>query len=111
MMPDYHNIFNDMIEKKDPNLKTDCEIILRKNRLSVLDIISLNKIIFGKVTQDPGKENQKYRAYDRNVIIEMLQYGQKHKLNNTQLAQHFNLSRNTVAKWKKNIILNSTDVG
>lgn len=106
MIPDYHNIFKDMINKKYPNLKNECEIILKKNRLSALDVIALNKIISGKVNNKSCIENQKYRAYDENSIIKILQYGQKYKLNNVHLAIHFNISRNTVTKWKRNFLGN-----
>ena len=108
--PDYHNIFNDLIAQKDPDLKKECEMLLKKNKLSVLDIIALHKIIFRKGSKDRGSENQKYKTYDQAAVVEILQYGQKHKLNNTHLAEHFNLSRNTIAKWKKKISSNFTDV-
>ncbi|HUH25918.1 MAG TPA: helix-turn-helix domain-containing protein [Flavobacterium sp.] len=45
--------------------------------------------------------NQKYRSYDKATIIEILNYQKKNGLNNTQLANHFKLSRNTVAKWER----------
>lgn len=44
--------------------------------------------------------NQKYRSYDKATIIEILNYQKKNSLNNTQLSNHFKLSRNTVTKWK-----------
>lgn len=90
-----------MINKEYPHLKNECEIILRKNRLSALDVIALSKIISGKVNNKSHSENQKHRAYDKNSIIKILDYGQKQKLNNIHLARHFKISRNTVAKWKR----------
>ncbi|OCK52955.1 hypothetical protein BA768_09970 [Chryseobacterium sp. CBo1] len=105
MTPNYHNIFKDMINKNYPNLKINCEIILQKEILSVLDVIALNKILSGNLNDDLRNKDQKYRAYNECAIIEILQYGQKHKFNNTHLAKHFNLSRNTVAKWKKIFLL------
>ena len=56
----------------------------------------LNEIIFGKKT-----ENQKFKSYKRSDILKILDYQKKYKLNNSQLANHFNISRNTVTKWKK----------
>jgi DNA-binding transcriptional regulator YiaG len=45
--------------------------------------------------------NQKFRSYKIPDIQKILDYQNKYQLNNSQFANHFQLSRNTVAKWKK----------
>ncbi|MGG5208245.1 helix-turn-helix domain-containing protein [Chryseobacterium sp. MIQD13] len=99
--PDYKKIYNDLIVKKYPEKLVKCRMLLQKKELSVLDIICLNQMIFEKTGNYSTKENQKFRSYDKNTICYILDYQKEYKLNNIQLANHFNLSRNTVAKWKK----------
>lgn len=78
-----------------------CKNILKKENLSVLDILELNQKIFGHPELDAEKFNQRHRAYNETAIRHILDYQTKNKCNNTELARHFKLSRNTVAKWKK----------
>lgn len=96
--PDYKLIYSDIIANKHLDKKEKCEVILRKKELTLLDVIALNNIISEPADKDV---NQKFRSYDKDSILKILYYQKKHRLNNTQLALHFNLSRNTVAKWKK----------
>lgn len=77
MKPDYHKIFEDLIEKKYPNKKEECKSILKKQELSFLDIISLNNKIFGTSDLDLARANQKHRSYNRSTIVEILSYGKK----------------------------------
>lgn len=95
--PNYKKIYLDIIKFKFPWRMNVCEKILSKTSLSNLDIIMIDKIIFGETV-----ENQKHRSYDRESIFEILEFQKKNKMNNSQLAKHFKLSRNTVAKWRKN---------
>lgn len=99
--PNYKKIYKDLIDKNHPHKKEDCKNILQKSDLSMLDVINLNNIIFGIKDKETLIFNQMHRSYDKNTIIEILDYQQKNNLNNTQLANHFKLSRNTVTKWKK----------
>lgn len=101
MEPDYKAIFTDIIESRYPHKQEKCEKILEKQNLSVLDVILLDKLIFGISDKELSRTNQKHRAYSQSTILEILSYGQIHKCNNTQLATHFKLSRNTITKWKK----------
>lgn len=66
-----------------------------------MDVITLNSKIFNLNDKDTLTFNQKHKSYDEQTILEMLNYQQKHELNNVELANHFKLSRNTIAKWKK----------
>ena len=98
--PDYKRIYSDILSKKYPEKKEECISLLEKQSLSNLDIIRLNDKIFGR--DNANKEfNQKYRSYQKSDILQILDYQKKYKLNNSQLANHFNISRNTVTKWKK----------
>lgn len=99
-LPNYKQIYTDIIQEKFPDKKEECHTILSKNRISVMDIITINKIIFG-TNKESDSFNQKHRAYSKHDIMKILDYQQKNKLNNSQLAIHFSLSRNTIAKWKK----------
>lgn len=97
--PDYKRIYSDILTIKYPHKISECEGILSKKTVSVLDVIKLNTIIFGSF-----KDNQKHRSYDKATIFEILNYQKKNKLNNSQLALHFKLSRSTIAKWKKHFV-------
>ncbi|WP_353050493.1 hypothetical protein [Chryseobacterium sp. ISL-6] len=98
--PDYRLILSDVLEQKFPHKKETYRSILEKEELSALDVIKLNRKIF-EGDQDRSQQSQKHRSYDKSAILEILDYQKRHGLNNTHVAIHFNLSRNTVAKWKK----------
>ena len=98
--PNYKQIFTDILNKKLPEKKEACENLLNKKELSTIDIIHLNNKIFGITDKAMENENQKHRSYSKSDILQMLDYQKKYKLNNSQLAIHFKLSRNTVTKWK-----------
>jgi DNA-binding transcriptional regulator YiaG len=99
--PDYRKIYQDMIRMKYPEKELLCSPILNKKNIDLLDIIRLNAIIAGKSDKKKIQDNQKLKSYDRNTILKILHYQKKYNLNNTQTADYFILSRNTVAKWKK----------
>ena len=95
--PNYKRIYSDILNKRYPEKKEVCNPIIEKANLSAFDVIMLNEKIFGANTS----YNQKLRSYSKSDIIRFLDYQKKHNLNNSQLANYFKLSRNTVAKWKK----------
>ncbi|AZB07636.1 helix-turn-helix domain-containing protein [Chryseobacterium sp. G0162] len=94
--PNYKRIYEDIIALRHPEKRTACEKILSKKKLISLDVLALNVIIFGH-----GESNQKYKSYDKESIFKMLQYQKEKKMNNKEAALHFNLSRNTISKWKR----------
>ncbi|KMQ60686.1 hypothetical protein ACM40_13050 [Chryseobacterium sp. BLS98] len=96
--PYYKKIYFDILTKKYPDKLNECNKILSKEELSVLDIIQLNQKIFGN--DEIFSENQRLRSYDYESIVKILNYQKKNKLSNTQLSIHFKMSRNTIAKWK-----------
>ncbi|MDR6462663.1 helix-turn-helix domain-containing protein [Chryseobacterium indologenes] len=99
--PDYNQIYKDIINKKYPSRKEECEFLLNKDNLSILDIIELNNKIFGLPDHITEAFNQSHRSYDKYSVLMMLQYQKRNKLTNSQLAKHFKLSKNTVTKWRK----------
>jgi|SRR5690554_1072910 len=96
--PNYKKIFQDIIKLKHPEKQSVCENILAKDELSFLDVLKLNTLIFG---HHEKKQSANYRSYDQATILEILDFQKKNKLNNTQVANHFKMSRNTIAAWKK----------
>lgn len=93
-----------MLRLKYPEKANDCKSILSKQQLSALEVIQINEIIFPQQKQDYIRFNQAHRAYSKEEIMEILDYQRKYNLSNSQLAEHFKISRNTVSKWKKIII-------
>ncbi|MFP3594409.1 helix-turn-helix domain-containing protein [Chryseobacterium sp. SIMBA_038] len=103
--PDYKRIYKDVLNKKFPHKIVECQKLLDKKMLSTLDIIKLNTMIFGE-NKETLEANQKHRSYTDDAIMEILEYQKKNRLNNSQIALHFRISRNSVAKWKKRNKLN-----
>ena len=101
LRPDYKRIYTDIINKKNPAKGEECKNLLSKEELSVLDILELNKKIFGNADKEIETANHKFRSYQESDILQILDYQRKNNLNNIQLANHFKTSRNTIAKWKK----------
>ncbi len=99
--PDYKRIYSDILKEQHPEKRQDCERLLMKKQLSVIDILELNKKIFGRAEE----VSQKYRSYSKSDILQILDYQKSKNLNNSQLANHFKLSRNSVTKWKKIFIV------
>jgi len=99
--PNYKMIFTDIITKKFPQKKELCQSILRKEKLSSLDVLKLNRLLFETENKERNTFSKKHRSYDRSTIREILDYQIKNNLNNRELANYFMLSRNSVTKWKK----------
>ncbi|HCA06132.1 helix-turn-helix domain-containing protein [Chryseobacterium sp.] len=100
-IPNYRKIYNDIIDAKYAHLRIFCQPILSKENLSTLDVIRLNNIIFGIDDKKVEIFNQGHRSYDNETILKILSYQEINKLNNSELALHFKLSRNTVKKWRQ----------
>jgi hypothetical protein len=99
--PDYKRIFRDIIKIKYPHKEKECKNLLSKKELSTLDVIELNQKIFKTKDKETYTFNQAHRSYNSKSILDILEYQRKNNLNNSQLALHFNLSRNTISKWKE----------
>ncbi|UKB82813.1 helix-turn-helix domain-containing protein [Chryseobacterium sp. MEBOG06] len=102
--PNYTRIYHDIIEKKYPEKKERCLYFFEKEKLSTRDIITINTVIFGpEIGSEISESNQKFKSYDQETIRYILEYQVKNSLNNTETASHFKISRNTLAKWKKDV--------
>lgn len=99
--PDYKKIYIDMINMKYQDKMKDCENILNKSNISSMDVIALQERIFGKNIDSRERENGKFRAYGDGDIYRILWYQKNNNMNNTQVANFFRISRNSIAKWKK----------
>ncbi|PVV55081.1 helix-turn-helix domain-containing protein [Chryseobacterium sp. HMWF035] len=97
--PNYNKIYIDLILIKFPERVDEFLPFLKEKTLSNLEVLTLNNRLFDSLSSDFS--NGKHRAYDKNSILYILDYQKKNKLNNTQLANHFKLSRNSITKWKK----------
>lgn len=102
--PDYKRIYSDLIALKYPQKKEQCQIILSKELLSTFDIITINTIISGSHPENISL-NQRHRSYDHQIIQKILDFQKKNRLNNSDVAKHFKLSRNTVTQWKKRFVV------
>lgn len=100
MRPNYNIIYLDLINKKFPDKINKHKVLLNKKELSTVDIIKLNEELFGQENATKEKINQSLRSYDMDTILEILAYQKKNNLNNTEVANHFKVSRNTITKWK-----------
>ena len=99
--PDYRRIYEELIRKKFPEQWNALQPFLVHKQLTYFEVNRLNELLFGQKNKAQQAQAQKYKSYDKETILKILDYKKKHKLNNTQLALHFKLSRNTVAKWLK----------
>ncbi len=97
----YKRIYFDILTKKFPGEVEKFRDFFKKEELSGLDIIELNDRIFGKGDEETKKFNQKHRSYSRKTILKILDNQKKHRLSNSEVAKEYNLSRNTLAKWKR----------
>ena len=103
MIPNYKNIYLDIISKKFPSKTDTYEKILSKKILSNYDVIVLNKELFPNAKNQT--ENQKLKSYTKETILKILDYQKAKKLNVTELSRHFSISRNTITKWRKTYIV------
>ncbi|MCY1663501.1 helix-turn-helix domain-containing protein [Chryseobacterium sp. SL1] len=97
----YKRIYQDILEKKFPEKLKECASLLNKDQLSILDVIDLNQKIFGRTDKQTFLFNQRLRSYDKLTILKILEYQVVNNLNNSELAKHFKLSRNTITRWRK----------
>jgi DNA-binding transcriptional regulator YiaG len=103
MPPNYKRIYLDIIQTKFPEKKILCDKFFFKTALSTLDIIELDNIIFGNFEKKTIFFNQSHKSFDKKSIMKILIYQKKNRLSNSQVATHFNLSRNTITAWKKSL--------
>jgi transcriptional regulator with PAS, ATPase and Fis domain len=103
--PDYIAIYQDIIKIKHPEKEEKCKDLLQKKKLTAREIILLNTLIFGKEKSSEIKKNSKFRSYDRETVQYIMEHKDRNNLNDSQTAKHFKISRNTLAKWRKELQL------
>lgn len=99
--PDYKKIYQHIIAKKFPSKEQECQDILGKEMMTNYDVIILNEKLFSKNNDAYLSVNQKFKSYSKDTILKVLDFQKKMKCTNTELSNQFNISRNTIAKWKK----------
>ncbi|HCC94904.1 MAG TPA: transposase [Flavobacteriaceae bacterium] len=106
----YKALYLDILNETCPEKKSLCDEILNKSSLTSMDVIALNKIIFNN-SVETHSANQKFKSYSEEDIQFYLDYQTRNKLNNSELARIFNMSRNTVHKWKeKSLLMERNDI-
>ncbi|WP_312301264.1 helix-turn-helix domain-containing protein [Chryseobacterium sp.] len=99
--PNYKKIYTDMIKMNFPDKLEVCAYILDKTKITSMDIITIQEKLFGIQNNFTEQSSKRFRSYDKSTILTILDYQKEHRINNSELARHFKLSRNTVSKWKK----------
>ncbi|KQS91625.1 hypothetical protein [Chryseobacterium sp. Leaf394] len=97
----YKAIYTDMIQEKFPEKMVLVKNLLDREKVSILDAIKINEILFPNKSADEERLTQKHKSYYEDDILKILEYQRVNKLNNIQIATKFKMSRNTIAKWKK----------
>lgn len=99
--PDYKRIYKEIAQKFDIETTPHIESYFNKEEWTALDVIIVNNLLFKKHNKEQTDFNQQHKAYDLETIKAVLDYQEKHKLSNVQVANEFKLSRNTLATWRK----------
>ena len=99
LTPDYILIFQDLARERFKDLIPKYIQEKIENLNNHLDVLELNKLIFNQ--NYSSKETAQMKAYDKASIEKVLQTQVKDKLSNREIATMFHLSRNTIAKWRK----------
>lgn len=95
VIPNYKRIFMDIITYSYPKKSDLFAVLQKKKELSTLDVLKFNKMIFG------DDNNGLFKSYDTANIHKILDFQKKENFNNSMVAKHFSISRNTLARWKK----------
>jgi len=104
-MPDYQKIYWDMILKQSPDRITEFSSFFEKKKICVLDVLKINNTLFSNSDRETKMLNSRLVSYDETAIFEILEYQKKYNLSNAKIGEEFNVSRNTIAKWKRVIPL------
>ncbi len=95
----YKGIYRDLITKKFPEKLPEFQYFFNKESLTELDVLQISKRL--SVANKISTQKYQHKAYSKSTILKILDYQKKNRLSNSQLANHFEISRNTVTKWKK----------
>ncbi len=95
----YKLIYTDLLSKKFPEKQAEFKEILSKKMLNELDVLFISRQL--AAVEEPDLYNGKYKSYCKTTILKILDYQKKNRLNNSELANHFRISRNTIGRWRK----------
>ena len=98
--PHYEIIYKDIAAHLGKTL-TESQIQKLSKIEKTLDVLEVNAMLFGK--GKTSKITQQMRTYQTEDKVAILQYQQQNQLSNQQTANHFKMSRNTIAKWKREV--------
>lgn len=93
-------IFKDLIATKYPDKKEEYKDYLNKRNLNQLDVLKISELIRKHSSNAVYNLSQKHKAYNQNTIQKILRYQKVYELNDSEVARHFKMSRNTIKKWK-----------
>jgi hypothetical protein len=97
----YQVIFTDIIKEVYPDRLHESNLLHQINNISnFMDVLNVNKIIFNKAGGDRNKQQQRLKIYTHQDVLDILNYQKEYHLSNTETANHFCMSRNTLKKWK-----------
>lgn len=100
--PDYKQIYKEMLTKYGIKADANIQKIFKKKQLNSLDVIFLNqKIVKKQQLCERKNTNSQLRSYDKESIDYILNYQHEHKMTIADIAKKFKVSRNTIARWKK----------
>ena len=97
---DFGRIFKEIAQKKEYS-ESVIDYIVNVEEWNSLNVIKISEKIGEKPRGENLKLNQKHRAYDEQSVKEILNYQKINNLNNSEMMRLFNISRNSIAKWKK----------
>lgn len=101
--PDYNKIYKDLINTWFFDQKEELLPLISIDITTSLDVIHINNELFNKTSKGTQNYNQKLRSYDVPSIIKIVDYQRENFLTIKETSELFNVSRNTVAKWKHKI--------
>jgi DNA-binding transcriptional regulator YiaG len=98
MTVNYNLLYTEMLAQNFPEKgKTQAAQRFLKTDKKAIEIINFNQFI----SDENQTVNKRHISYDEPSILEILTYQDDNKLNSTQVAKLFNISRITLRKWKK----------
>jgi DNA-binding transcriptional regulator YiaG len=97
-MINYTQLYIDMIASSFPEkMETKAVKKFLEGKKTAMKVIEINQFI----SDSHQLENQKHQCYDKETILEIINYQADNELTNHQTATLYNISLVTLRKWKK----------
>ncbi|ROH97483.1 hypothetical protein BCF50_2330 [Chryseobacterium daecheongense] len=101
MRPNYNKIYHDMLKKEHPEKLKDPSIRRLLSKLHTTeDILKFNDKLFTQ-SREKQQNNQKLKTYDKQTMLKLLQYQDKHGFSTSYMSKKYKISRTTITKWRK----------